>query len=201
LFVFKQGGVLKRQSGASNTEYILIVVMIALTAMFMVKGLGVELRTLFSRSTSALNLFDGIEPEDGSENTNEPTPGPTPIPPISEDPDPTVTPSKPDHDAECQQQQAALQEERETEGASLAGEFQDARDQYDEAMRQERYWVPGHHSRWGGSSSGHWSSRYVHSAAERASAQEALDQTNAAYQEWNDDWNHRYHQWQSDCGH
>jgi len=175
--------------------------MIALTATFMVKGLGVELRTLFSRSTSALNLFDGNEPEDGSENTNEPTPGPTPTPPSSEDPDPTVTPSTPDHDAECQQQQAALWEERETEGASLAGEFRVARNQYNEAMRQERYWVPGHHSRWGGGSSGHWSSRYVHSDAERSAAQEALNQTSAAYHIWNRDWIQRYHQWQSDCGH
>lgn len=192
---------MKRQSGASNTEYILIVVMIALATMFMVKGLGVELRNLFSGATNRLNLFDGNALEDGLGDPNAPTPGPTPTPPPSPPPNPTPTPPVPDHDAECQQQQAALQQERETEGGSLTRAVQNARNQYNEAMRQERYWVRGHRSRWGGGSSGHWSSRYVHSAAERAAAGEQLNQAETAYRDWNRDWHQRQRQWQSDCGH
>ena len=123
--------------------------MIALAAMFMVKGLGVELRTLFSRSTSSLNLFGDNAPEEGTGNLNEPNPGPAPTPPFSEDPDPTVTPSTPDHDAECQQQRAALLQERDTVGASLGQARAEAQRQMQVAMRMERYWVRGYHSRWG----------------------------------------------------
>ena len=199
MFAFRKGGTVKRQSGASNTEYILIVVMIALATMFMVKGLGVELRNLFSGATNRLNLFDGNVPEDGLGDPTAPAPGPTPTPPPS--PPPNPTPPAPDHDAECRQQQAALQQEREAEGGSLARAYQNARHRYNEAMRVERRWVHGRRrSRWGGSR-GHWSVRYVHSAAERAAAREQLNQTETAYQDWNRDWNQRYQQWQSDCGH
>jgi len=187
----------QRQSGASNTEYILIVVMIALAAMFMVKGLGVELRTLFSGATNRLNLFGGNAPEDDFGGPNIPEPGPPPTP----TPSPTPPAPQPDHETECRQQQAALQGERETVGAPLSQAYQDARNQYNEAMRQESYWVPGHHSRWGRSSSGHWAYQYVHSAAERQSAQDQLNQARSAYENWNRDWNQRYHQWQADCGH
>ena len=187
---------MKRQSGASNTEYVLIVVMIALATMFMVKGLGIELRNLFSGATNQLNLFDGNAPEDGPGKPNAPGPGPAPTPP----PPPPPTPPTPDHDAECRQQQAALQQERQTEGASLEQAFQEARHRYNEAMRQERYWVRGGRSRWGGSS---WylSLRYVHSEAERAAAQQQLNQAESAYQNWSQDWRQRYNQWQADCGH
>ncbi len=163
----------------------------------MVKGLGVELRTLFSRSTSRLNLFDGNAPEDGFGNPGAPEPGPTPTPPTP----PSPVPPAPDHDIECQQQQTALQNERVTQGAQLAQAAQNAQIQYHEAMRKERYWVSGHHSRWGGGSSGHWSYRYIHSAAERQAAQEQLNQAQSAYSDWNRDWRQRYQQWQADCGH
>ncbi len=169
--------------------------MIALAAMFMVKGLGVELRTLFARSTSSLNLFENKAPEDGTGNLNEPNPGPAPTP------TPSPPPPEPDHEAECQQQRAALQQERETVGGPLAQARQEAQRQMQEAMRKERYWVPGHHSRWGLSSSGHWAYRYVHSDSERAAAREQLDQAQTAYDNWNRDWRQRYHQWQSNCGH
>ncbi len=191
--MFKRGVSMKRQSGASNTEYILIVVMIALAAMFMVKGLGVELRKLFSGSTNRLNLFDGGIPEDGIGDPN--VPAPTPIPPSP----PTPTPSEPDHETECRQQLAALQNERNTTGAQLAEARQEAQRQLMEAMRKERYWVPGHHSRWGRSSGGHWAYRYVHSAAERQAAQDRARDAAGAYDNWNRDWRQRYHQWQGNC--
>ncbi len=187
---------MKRQSGASNTEYVLIVVMIALATMFMVKGLGIELRNLFSGATNQLNLFDGNAPEDGPGKPNAPGPGPAPTPP----PSPPPTPPTPDHDAECRQQQAALQQERQTVGGPLAQARQEAQRQNNEALRQERCWVRGGRSRWGGSS---WylSLRYVHSEAERAAAQRQLNQADSAYRDWDRDWRQRYNQWQSDCGH
>ncbi|NOZ12557.1 MAG: hypothetical protein GXO69_02790 [Acidobacteria bacterium] len=186
---------MRRQAGASNTEYILIVVLVALGAMMMVKGLGVELRSLFSGATNRLNLFDGDAPDDWVGDPDTPPPGPAPTPP-----NPTPPPPAPNPDTECRQQRAALQQERAVEGGRLQQAVRNARSRYNEAMRRERYWIPGHHSRWGRSSSGHWGYRYVHSAAERQAAGEQLNDAETAYREWNRDWHRRYQQWQSECG-
>ncbi len=182
-------GELNKQAGASNTEYILIVVLIAVSAIFMVKGLGIELRTLFSGATNRLNLFDGKSPDDGFPDPVQPGPPPSPQPPAP----------VPDHDAECQKQLAALQAERSTRGAQLLRALEEAQADYREAMRRERFWVSGHHSRWGGGG-GYWASRYVHSDAERRAAQIALNRAQANYHNWRNDWNRRYQDWQSDCG-
>ena len=192
---------MRRQAGASNTEYILIVVMIALASIFMVKGLGVELRHLFSGATNRLNFENGNVPDDGPVDPGDPGPGPAPTPDPPTPPPPSPTPPQPDHDAECQQQLSELQNERSTTGAQLAEARRNAQLQLQEAMRRERYWVPGHHSRWGYGSSGHWAYRYVHSAAERQAAQEQANQASDAYRNWNQDWRQRYRDWQANCGH
>lgn len=55
------------KKGASQTEYIIIIVLIAVSIMVAVGKYGHEIKSLFQKSTAKLSLFDGSS---GDENSN-----------------------------------------------------------------------------------------------------------------------------------
>ncbi|GEM_PF-4198276 len=201
------------QRGAGQTEYILIVVLIAITTLFAVGRYGREVRSLFSKSKVKLDFKDLTD-----SNVNGDANGGTITPP-SDDDSTDVSSDDNDSSSDSDDNDADEQSNREEECQNRYRDLMNEKNQivnnyiqnYNELMREynQANRVYQHYLReqsMYGSAWGYWNTYLDKIQMYRAlnKLQRIRAQINALRQNYYRqlrDWQARMNQWRSECGH
>ncbi len=211
------------KKGAGQTEYILIVVLIAITVMFSVSKYGKQVRLLFKKTNQKLTLMDGDSKNTGDRQDSQDstlTGGEENPPAVDNSGEQRNEQQQPSNDnnekkvdrEKCTREYNALQNEKSREDRAyntristyirIRDNYQRLSDHYYSRARRSFWYV---WSWWGGlRARPYWNSnlynlakRYQNLASEIT---EKIDAENERHSAFLENWNLKMEQWEKECG-